>query len=163
MALIFRVTHLGNYKQVSHAYNTMQLTISIHMRWFSFIVATGEAIFLFLCILLVYFIAGYNGYFLDRGIGLVFLALLGSFMTFSHRMLGRLNLSTIRLLDRLMRRPYPGLSENNWAIEKRNLKSLQPIKIYLGPWFFVDSKSVLVFWNAVFDKTILLLCAFPLH
>jgi len=123
------------------------------------LIALIQAVALVMCTLSLYFTFGSKITPFERTLGFLFFVASGIYTTYMIYALGQVYVDTGYLLES-WKRHYIGSPDRKrdlyWEIERRVVRSLQRQKMYAGEAYFLDQRSVLVFWEQVLDKTILL-------
>ena len=153
-------------RTVIYAYKNLHFLIQCCMQWASTLVVMGETIGLLLSSLALYFASGSRGNWLERTAFVTLLFICGAASSFLLQACGKSYLISRNLISGWKRAhslEYHCVGNQEGKIERRILKTLRPIKVYLKVTYLIDEKTILLSWDYIIDKTILFLCVFPLN
>jgi len=147
-------------------YRSMYIFSRMIATMISYFVLFGQACLLSFCSLVIYVVFGssFTVGFMERILAaacLVCVSTVGTYLVYEG---GRVHTRTVQLLSTWKFNYYIWRQvNNNQKIDWKELKSLQPFRIYAGDTYYLDARSVLVLWAAIIDKTILLFALFSPH
>jgi len=128
------------------------------------LVGFGQAIILLFCTLFLFLGFGKIGTPGEKILSIFCFAVVASYGTTVVYILGVLYVKSGELVES-WRCNFIGTPDMNpgtdWKLERMELKALQQMKLYAGDIYYLDHRSVLVLWEQIIDKTILVFSLQP--
>jgi len=103
----------------------------------------------------LYFAVGKHTPHAERILSTLAVFVLSYFATFVLNAVGQQNLMSNRVIENFIRLIH--LSKH----DRRTLRSLMPIKMHVGNFFFIDEMQVLLFWHTVVHLTVTIMISYP--
>jgi len=114
--------------------------------------------------IMLYFTLAYNGPWLERMFTFAVAAAFAACISFFSYELGQFAVMSHGLIEdwesNYLIHKKKGVMF--WEKEERVVKSLQQIRFHIARCIFVDQKTLLAVWDTIIDKTIFLICLYPL-